>query len=209
VSAHGAALPSFATAGGRANRAVRRAAVCTAVVATALAAPAAASAHPRTTTVAIDYRLTLAPTAPGVQARILDGDRDLRLTVAPATQVVVLGDLDEPMLRFADDRVWVNLASPTAQANKLIVNPGKGWKLLRKSRTFAWHEHRLGPPPYQSGVYGPVAQWSVPVEVDGHRSSIGGSFVRARLSRRGSSGWRSSSPSGGRRSSSGRGSGRR
>jgi hypothetical protein len=83
------------------------------------------------------------------------------------------------MLRI-DDGVWVNLASPTAQANRLITTPGQGWRRLASGRSFAWHEHRLAPPPYVNGDYGPVAQWTVPVAVDGRRDRIGGSFLRVR-----------------------------
>ena len=49
-----------------------------------LAAPASASAHARTTTVALDYRLNLDRTTrsiPGVSVAIFDGDRALRVSV--------------------------------------------------------------------------------------------------------------------------------
>jgi hypothetical protein len=72
------------------------------LVGVTLAAPAGASAHARTTTVALDYRLELdhaSRTLPGVSAKILDGDRALRIGVRGVT-VVVHGDLGEPMLRI-------------------------------------------------------------------------------------------------------------
>jgi hypothetical protein len=89
----------------------------------------------------------------------------------------VLGDLGEPMLRFADG-VWVNERSPTAQANRLIGNAGSGWRKLAGGSTFAWHEHRLAPPPYDGNDLGPVANWTVPVVLDGQRGAVGGAFVR-------------------------------
>jgi hypothetical protein len=156
-----------------ANRALL---ACVAVVA-ALALPATASAHSRTTTVALDYRLTLNRVPAGVQASVLDGDRDLRLRVPPGRTLVVLGDLGEPMLRFANG-VWVNERSPTAQANRLIGNAGTGWRKLAGGSTFAWHEHRLAPPPYDGGDLGPVARWTVPVVLDGQRGAVSGAFVR-------------------------------
>lgn len=140
----------------------------------ALVGAAPAWAHPRSATVAIDYRLTIR-SVPGVEASILDGDRSLRLRTHG--HVTVLGDLNEPMLRIGDG-VYVNLASPTAQADRLVTTPSHGWRKLARGSSFAWHEHRLSPPPYVSGRYGPVAFWSVPVIVDGSRGAIGGAFVR-------------------------------
>jgi hypothetical protein len=143
----------------------------------ALALPATASAHSRTSTVALDYRLTLDNVPAGVHASILDGDRALRLQTD--ANVIVLGDLREPMLRF-DHGVWVNEHSPTAQANKLIGAAGTGWRKLSSGTEYVWHEHRLAPPPYDSGRPGAVAQWSIPVLVDGKAGVLGGRFVRVR-----------------------------
>jgi hypothetical protein len=81
------------------------------------------------------------------------------------------------MLRIGDG-VYVNLSSPTAQADRLVKQPGHGWKRLAGGSSYTWHEHRLAPPPYESGRYGVVAQWSVPVVVDGRRAAIGGAFMR-------------------------------
>src|SRR4051812_13832124 len=71
------------------------------VVAT-LAVPAGASAHARSATVALDYRLKLdrsTRSLPAVSVAILDGDRALRIGVRGVT-VVVRGNLGEPMLRI-------------------------------------------------------------------------------------------------------------
>jgi hypothetical protein len=146
----------------------------------ALAIPAVASAHGRAATVALDYRLPLDASVgrlDGVRASILDGDRSLRLVVDRGTRVVVLGDLGEPMLRF-DSGVWVNRNSPTAQANRLVRRQGKGWKKVAGGRVFAWHEHRLAPPPFVSGRYGTVARWRVPLLVDGRSRVVSGGFWR-------------------------------
>lgn len=140
----------------------------------ALAAAAPAWAHPRSATVAIDYRVTLQPVR-GVDATVLDGDRSLRLRAHAS--LVVLGDLNEPMLRF-DGGVFVNLSSPTAQADRLVKQPSTGWRQLAKGMSYTWHEHRLSPPPWQGGRYGTVARWSVPLLVDGRRRTLGGAFVR-------------------------------
>lgn len=140
----------------------------------ALVAAAPAWAHPRSATVAIDYRVTVR-SVPGAEAAVLDGDRSLR--VRTHGRVIVLGDLNEPMLRIGDG-VFVNLASPTAQADRLVTRPSHGWRRLAGGSSFAWHEHRLSPPPWIGGRYGPVASWSVPLLVDGRHTAIGGTFVR-------------------------------
>jgi hypothetical protein len=144
-----------------------------------LAGPGVAAAHPRVATVAIDYRLPLDASVgrlAGVRASVLDGDRALRVTVDRGLQVVILGDLGEPMLRIGNS-TWVNRASPTAQAARL-VRPGTGWQRIAGGGVFAWHDHRLSPPPFVAGRYGPVGRWAVPVELNGARMAISGSFWR-------------------------------
>jgi hypothetical protein len=142
-----------------------------------LAAPSAASAHARTTTVALDYRLVLDRTAPpGVHASILDGDRSLRIaTSGPA--VLVRGDLGEPMLRITRSGTWANRASTTAVAERLVAT-GRGWQQVGHGSSFTWHEHRLSPPPFGSGTTGVVARFAIPVTVAGRNTTIGGAFVR-------------------------------
>jgi hypothetical protein len=142
----------------------------------ALALPASAAAHSRGPAVALDYRLRVDAVARGVSARVLDGDRSLRLAVAPGVLAVVLGYLGEPVLRFDDGGVWANRASPTASADR-IVRLGRGWQRVTGGRTFAWHDHRLAPPAAH-GRTGPVGRWTVPVVVDGQRSSVAGTFWR-------------------------------
>jgi hypothetical protein len=143
---------------------------------TTLALPARASAHARTATVALDYKLVLDQKPPdGVSVSILDGDRSLRVA-SPTRTVVVKGDLAEPMLRIGPGGVWVNRRSVTAAAEKLTA-PGPGWKRLSSGSTFTWHEHRLAPPPWQAGT-GAVARFDIPLTIDGARGLIGGTFVR-------------------------------
>ena len=164
----------------RRGRAIRGTTCAGALFLAVLACPGVASAHGRAVTVALDYRLVVDPAVGrlgGVRASILDGDRALRLVVARGTHVVVLGDLGEPMLRV-DDGVWVNQGSPTAQANRLVRLPKKGWKRVAHGREYSWHEHRLAPPPFVAGRYGRVGRWQVPLLVNGRRVAIGGSFWR-------------------------------
>ncbi len=144
----------------------------------ALAAPASASAHARTSTVALDYRLVLdvaSRSLPGVDVAILDGDRDVRLSVGRG-RVTVLGDLGEPMLRIGPRGTFVNAASPSAAAAR-ITAAGAGWHRVA-GPSFAWHDHRLAPPPYRAKA-GPAGRFAIPVVVGGRRTALRGTFVRA------------------------------
>jgi hypothetical protein len=158
---------------------VKRRYVVLLVAGLVLAAPAGASAHGRAATVALDYRLVLDSSTralPGVSVSILDGDRSVKLAVERGV-VVVRGDLGEPMLRVSGDGAWANRASVTAVAEKIVMT-GKGWKLVSRGTPFAWHEHRLAPPPYDGGRAGPVARFRIPATVDGRKVEISGTFVR-------------------------------
>ena len=98
----------------------------------ALAAPAGAAAHTRAPAVALDVRLLLTHVPPGVHAEVIDGDRDLRLSVDPSVRLLVRGLIGEPLLRFSPDGVWVNGRSPTAAADRLVSKrtAGDGWLRL-------------------------------------------------------------------------------
>jgi hypothetical protein len=146
----------------------------------ALAVPASAAAHPKSATVALDYRLVLdhaTRALPDVTVRILDGDRSLRIGVRRG-RLIVLGDLGEQMLRIDTTGTWVNEASVTAQAARLTVT-GTGWRRVGGS-TFIWHDHRLAPPPYDGGRTGAVARFAIPATLNGEHVTLGGAFVRYR-----------------------------
>ncbi len=139
----------------------------------ALLLPANAAAHGRGPTVALDDRLAVAAAPPGLRARILDGDRSLELTVDAHQTVIVRGYLGEPMIRFANGSVSANRSSPTANADR-VVPAGRGWTRVASGRTFAWHDHRLAPPPDPTGR---LQRWSVPLKVDGRTAAIAGTFT--------------------------------
>jgi hypothetical protein len=161
------------------TRSRRGAAVLAALVAVLLALPAQAAAHGRSATVALDYRLTLAPETralSGVHVRILDGDREFQVRVDPGVALVVRGEIGEPMLRIDDGGIFANASSPTATADRIVATGKHGWVRLGGGRTIAWHDHRLGPPP--ASTPGPVGRFVVPVDVNGHRAEIEGTFIR-------------------------------
>jgi hypothetical protein len=139
----------------------------------ALLLPANAAAHGRGPVVALGDRLVVARPPQGISVLVLDGDRSLRVSVASGHTLVVRGYLGEPMIRFAGGTVEANRASPTAGADR-IVSAGTGWARVADGRSFAWHDHRLAPPP---GGTGTVGHWSVPVTIDGRPAAIAGTFV--------------------------------
>jgi hypothetical protein len=154
------------------------------IVATAfLAVPGTAAAHSGVPTVALDFRLGVSAATRalhGIRVDLVDGDRGLRLRVDPKTELTVLGEIDEPFLRFAPSGVWVNRSSPTAEANRLVgpayATARLRWSQITNRHSFRWHDHRLAPP--RGARTGVPGRWSIPVLVDGQRRAIGGSFVR-------------------------------
>ncbi len=144
--------------------------------------PGAAAAHSGAPTVALDFRLRVSQATRGlrgVRPTIVDGDRGLRLEVEPRATLVVLGDLQEPMIRFDSRGVWVNRRSPTAAGAKLIraaAGNGVSWSLVSRGHGLRWHDHRLAPPVDLRS--GDVARWSIPVELNGGRTALAGTVVR-------------------------------
>lgn len=160
---------------------------CLALVGIAsLAAPASAAAHLRTGTLSTDFEArvgNLKPAAPGVRARVREGDLLLELRVAPARVVIVRGVLGEPFLRFSPAGVEANLASPTAGSARLVEaadavsSPGVHWHLIRRGHVLAWHDNRLRPVPIvraSSDTPHEVGSWAVPLIVDGRATTLSG-----------------------------------
>jgi hypothetical protein len=161
------------------------------IAVSALALPARADAHGRSSVIALDYEARLRTrndAAPGVQARVLDGDRKLELAVAPAKTVIVRGYAGEDFLRFSPAGVSVNLKSPTAVADKLVpegsvltfrASSPPRWQLLTDGHRLAWHDHRLGPQGAAQSEAGLVGSWSIPIVIDGTPTTIEGGVWRA------------------------------
>jgi hypothetical protein len=152
-----------------------------------LTAPGPADAHLKTGLLSTDYEARVTgfrPAAPGLSARVLSGDQRLELHVAGGHVVIVLGLLGEPFLRFSRAGVDANLASPTASGAKLVKAsdavsaPRVAWRRVSRGHTLAWHENRLRPAQIVSdpSTRGrEVATWSIPLLVEGRRTSLVGS----------------------------------
>jgi len=144
----------------------------------ALGLPAGALAHGGGGPVAVGERLELDPASrelDGVRVRVYDSDRAVEVRVAAGTVLLVRGRDGEPMLRVDDEGAWVNAASPTAQADRLVPRGSSGWVLVERGSAFAWHDGRVTQP----ADSGPAAstRFELPVEVDGRSATIAGSVV--------------------------------
>ncbi len=152
-----------------------------AVVTACLAHPAAAGAHLRSGTVAVDYRATIARAQTAAySARIFQSDRALQLTIRPGHVVVLVGYLGEPVFRIDGSGLWVNDASATAVVLKLVkrsdrvVSAAPRWRLQRGRRSVIWQDARA-----QGLAPGATrGSWSVPLIVDGRQARLVGELQR-------------------------------
>jgi hypothetical protein len=153
----------------------RRVAVLVAAV--ALAAPAPAAAHLRTSRVAVDYRAAVSPLSPdlasALSVRLYRADLAVRLTVHRGHRSVVLGYAGEPFLRLEHGEVLVNADSPTA-AGAGLTRSGAGWHVLARGPSVTWHDARVRGLP--QGI--DRGAWSLPLVVDGQRVSLHGTIER-------------------------------
>jgi hypothetical protein len=147
----------------------------------ALSLPAAASAHLRSGTVAVDYRVSVAEAhTRAYDARIYQSDHGLSLTIKRGHQVAMLGYLGEPVFRLDRTGLWINAASPTALGIGLLARgdavsaPSPRWRVDRGRTTATWHDARVQtlPPGVQSG------RWRVPLTVDGRALALEGRLWR-------------------------------
>ena len=142
----------------------------------ALAAPASADAHLRSSVTAVDYRASVVSPSDVVNARVYQSDRALSVTAGPGHSVVILGYLGEPFARIAGGRVTVNSASLTAAGLGLLKGSriGTGWRLRSRGSTFVWHDRRLSRLP--PGV--DRKTWTIPLRVDGRSTQLTGQLIR-------------------------------
>lgn len=129
-----------------------------AVLAVALLFPPAAAAHLRTGTVAVDYRARVVtrPVGP-VSVGVYESDRALHVRVQPGHSLVVLGYLGEPLLRIGDTGPARAVASPTAEATRLVVH----------GRSAVWHDVRTS-----------RRRWGIPMSIDGRMTVITGTTTK-------------------------------
>lgn len=157
-------------------------------------APSPAFAHGKSAPVATDFqaRIVGAVPDPGVlEAKVVDGDRDLWLRVRPDVTVLIPGAAGEPLLRFDRRGVFVNVHSLTAvgdQIDRYGLDPSADphapprWHRLTSGHAYLWHEHRLHAlePLAGSGASRLLGSWRVPLVVNGQTVYLRGQLAYRR-----------------------------
>jgi hypothetical protein len=154
---------------------VVRTAVFVGVAAALLAVTAApASAHTISGPKSTNYRsrvVAIAPSIPGISARVVELGAKLEVTNRTSTEITVLGYEGEPYLRIGPEGVFENLHSQATYINRTrqgsSVPPGVDtapdaapeWKKVSSGNSTSWHDHNIHwmqaqPPPVVAGSPG-------------------------------------------------------
>jgi hypothetical protein len=167
-------------------------------VAVLLACLLASGAEAHVGTAKLGYQSTIRsvkPRVPGIQAKVIYGDDQVRLDNRSGETIVIDGYGGEPYLRFAPQGVFVNVNSPAGYLNQdrygksavpksANAKATPNWQKLAGGKVWAWHDHRIH---YMSPVFPPAIQaaprkphhvfdWKVPATADGKRFFITGSL---------------------------------
>ncbi len=154
------------------------------------ALPCAAQAHGPVAPIASKYlaRVTGVPT--GLEAKVIDGDQRMWLSVTAHETVVVLDYSGAPYLRFSGSGVAVNENSSMYYLNHSPVevppaNLGAGtpphWSSVSGGHDYGWHDGRLHALATVALAPGAtyVGRWTIPMRVDGTVTAITGGLWHA------------------------------
>jgi hypothetical protein len=160
-------------------------------VAVAALLPSTASAHVgRVPPAATDYLARISYLPRGVDARIVDGDRQIWMHAKPSLTVVVTGLRGEPYLRFSSGGVAVNTRSatwflnrvyPQAVPHGITSDTRPRWKPLTSRHSWTWNDGRLHAAALAAHPAGNafVGRWVVPLVVDGQGTAIRGGLSQS------------------------------
>jgi hypothetical protein len=153
--------------------------------------PAAATAHGPVNPVALDYLARIGSAPVGLDAKVVDGDQRMWLSVPAGQTVVVLDYRGAPYLRFSRLGVEVNHSSAmyylnqTPFAMKPPANLGPGttpkWERVTGAHEYGWHDGRLHAlaSVARPGGASFLGTWRVPILDDGRRLAISGGLWHA------------------------------
>jgi hypothetical protein len=165
------------------------------VALTALAFPDCSFAHAgRGAPVATNFEARIegvTPPTDSLEAKVVDGDRQLWVRTRGDAVLVVPGAFGEPLLRFDRRGVSVNVRSMTAQTDRIDpldlrpladLRARPVWHRVTTAHAYRWHEHRLHALEALAGGHrsGVVGRWSVQLLVDGRRHDLAGVLVYRR-----------------------------
>jgi hypothetical protein len=162
-----------------------------AVVASAGAFPATATAHGPIAPIASSYLARIGAAPAGLEAKVIDGDQAMWLRVPGREAAVVLDYRGAPYLRFTPAGVAVNQNSAMYYLNQIPIaetpppslsrTTPPSWHEVSSGHEYLWHDGRLHAlaavalAPGQSYV----GRWTVPLVLDGQRTAISGSLWHA------------------------------
>lgn len=145
---------------------------------------------------AVSGRASALPEVDGLEWRVLGGDAYLQLeNRSPSVTVTVLGYQLEPYLRIGPDGVEENVRSPATYLNadryaRVRLPPEADaraeprWRRVADEPSWAWRDHRMqwmgasDPPPAAAapGQEHLLAEWTVPLEIDGRSAGLAGTL---------------------------------
>jgi hypothetical protein len=152
--------------------------------------PSVASAHGPVAPVASSYLARVQQVPAGLEAKAVDGDLRMWLSVPGRQTVVVLDYRGAPYLRFSSSGVEVNqkssmyyLNQTPAQTPPTTLGPRTpaDWHQVTGGHSYLWHDGRLHA--LASVAIAPgttyVGKWRVPLVIDGRLSAISGGLWHA------------------------------
>ncbi|MBV9604810.1 MAG: hypothetical protein JO027_06875 [Solirubrobacterales bacterium] len=153
--------------------------------------PGAAQAHGPIAPVASSYFAKPLVVPAGLNAKVIDGDLRMWLSVPTAETVVVLDYRGAPYLRFSAAGVAVNHNSAMYYLNQtpfaatppsnLTASTPPSWHRVSGGHAYEWHDgrlHALATVALTPGVAF-VGRWNVPLQIDGRLSVIDGGLWHA------------------------------
>jgi hypothetical protein len=156
-----------------------------------VAFPGVAEAHGPIAPVASSYFAKPLEVPAGLEAKVVDGDLRMWLSVPADETVVVLDYRGAPYLRFSPGGVAVNYNSsmyylnqtPFAQTppGNLTASTPPSWHVVSSGHSYEWHDgrlHALATVALTPGVAF-VGRWTVPLRIDGGSAAIGGGLWHA------------------------------
>ena len=155
------------------------------------ALPGLAQAHGPIAPVASSYFAKPLQVPPGLEAKVVDGDLRMWLSVPSGETVVVLDYRGAPYLRFSRAGVAVNHNSSMYYLNQtpfaqtppanLTASTPPSWHLVSGGHAYEWHDgrlHALATVALTPGVAF-VGRCNVPLRINGRSAAIGGGLWHA------------------------------
>ena len=152
--------------------------------------PGVAEAHGAVHPIATSFLAKVSGVPAGLDAKVVDGDLRLWLSVQPSATAVVLDYRGGPYLRFSRSGVDVNVNSVMYYLNQTPVEAPPSrvsptipprWQQVSNGHEYSWHDGRLQG--LASIALSPgatyVGRWSIPVMIEGQLSSIFGGLFYA------------------------------